>query len=193
MQANLLRELNATSTSEIGGLDYDTIIGAYDKINIEFFFDVPEEHALVILSHFVHDMSSEELILRQSAYRLLLLFVEFCGRILDEEAKSEKEGCWSSACIQQIINKFLLKHMGDAMNKEAAVQKVYTLFFICNYLVFEKLPFHLYVMCELSLMFNARMEVGRGDNGFEVIIDLESLSVKSLDFFDLLLYEFFFS
>ncbi|WOG89602.1 hypothetical protein DCAR_0208840 [Daucus carota subsp. sativus] len=123
--ANLLRELNATSTSEIGGLDYDTIIGAYDKINIEFFFDVPEEHALVILSHFVHDMSSEELILRQSAYRLLLLFVEFCGRILDEEAKSEKEGRWSSACIQQIINKFLLKHMGDAMNKEAAVQKVW--------------------------------------------------------------------
>lgn len=126
MQANLLHELNAPSTSEMGGLDYDAILGAYEKINIDFFYDVQVEHALVILSHFVHDMSSEELILRQSAYRLLLLFVEFCGRILDQEAKLEEEVCWSGACIQHIINKFLLKHMGDAMNKEATVQKVYT-------------------------------------------------------------------
>lgn len=109
----------------MGGLDYDTIMGAYDKINIDFFYNVQEEHALVILSHFVHDMSSEELILRQSAYRLMLLFVEFCGQILDQEVKSEKEGCWSRASIQHIINNFLLKHMGDAMNKEATVQKVY--------------------------------------------------------------------
>lgn len=123
--ANLLHELNAPSTSEMGGLDYDTIIGAYDKINIDFFYSVQEEHALVILSHFVHDMSSEELILRQSAYRLMLLFVEFCGQILDQEVKSEKEGCWSRASIQHIINNFLLKHMGDAMNKEATVQKVW--------------------------------------------------------------------
>ncbi|KAK1375649.1 DRIM domain-containing protein [Heracleum sosnowskyi] len=123
--ADLLHELNAPSTSEMGGLDYDTIIGAYDKINIDFFYDVQEEHALVILSHFVHDMSSEELILRQSAYRLMLLFVEFCGQILDQEVKSEKEGCWSRASIQHIINNFLLKHMGDAMNKEATVQKVW--------------------------------------------------------------------
>lgn len=87
MQANLLHELNAPSTSEMGGLDYDAILGAYEKINIDFFYDVQVEHALVILSHFVHDMSSEELILRQSAYRLLLLFVEFCGRILDRSTK----------------------------------------------------------------------------------------------------------
>lgn len=122
--ANLLRELNAPSISEMGDLDYDTILGAYDKIKIDFFYSVREEHALVILSHFVHDMSSEELILRQSAYRVMLLFVEFSGQILDQDVQNEKE-CWSAACIQCIINKFLLKYMGDAMNKEASVQKVW--------------------------------------------------------------------
>lgn len=123
LQANLLRELNAPSTSEMGDLDYDTILGAYDKIKIDFFYNVREEYALVILSHFVHDMSSEELILRQSAYRVMLLFVEFSGQILDQDVNNEK-GCWSAACIERIINKFLLKYMGDAMNKEASVQKV---------------------------------------------------------------------
>lgn len=123
MQAKLLRELNATSAMEMGGLDYDVVLNAYEKINIEFFYTVREEHASVILSHFVHDMSSDELILRQSAYRIMLLFVEFCGKILDEEVKCN-EGHWSGACIRRMINGFLLKHMGDAMNKEAAAQKV---------------------------------------------------------------------
>ncbi|KAK3004391.1 hypothetical protein RJ639_018254 [Escallonia herrerae] len=69
-------------------------------------------------------MSSEELILRHSAYRVLLLFVEFCGIVLEGEVKPD-EGCWSGACIQRLINNFLLKHMGDAMNREASVQKVW--------------------------------------------------------------------
>lgn len=123
MQAKLLRELNETSALEMGGLDYDTVLGAYEKINIDFFYTVREEHASVILSHFVHDMSSEELILRQSAYRILLLFVDFCGKILNEEVKLN-EGYWSGACVERMINNFLLKHMGDGMNKEAAAQKV---------------------------------------------------------------------
>ncbi|KAK3010833.1 hypothetical protein RJ639_012410 [Escallonia herrerae] len=122
--AQLLCELNATSPLEMGGLDYDTILGAYGKLNIEVFYNIPEEHALVILSQFVHDMSSEELILRHSAYRVLLLFVEFCGIVLEGEVKPD-EGCWSGACIQRLINNFLLKHMGDAMNREASVQKVW--------------------------------------------------------------------
>ncbi|KAK2988996.1 hypothetical protein RJ640_013987 [Escallonia rubra] len=124
VSVQLLCELNATSPLEMGGLDYDTILGAYGKLNIELFYTIPEEHALVILSQFVHDMSSEELILRHSAYRVLLLFVEFCGIVLEGEVKPDK-GCWSGACIQRLINNFLLKHMGDAMNREASVQKVW--------------------------------------------------------------------
>lgn len=123
MQAKLVRELNSTSAVEMGGLDYDIIISAYEKINKDFFYTVKEKHALVILSHAVHDMSSEELILRQSAFRLLLSYIEFSAEILEQEMKSDDQSC-SESCVHRIINKFFFKHMGDAMNKEASTQKV---------------------------------------------------------------------
>lgn len=122
--AKLLREFNALSAVEMDVLDYDVIIGAYEKINIEFFCNVREEHALVILSHCVHDMSSQDLILRNSAYRLLLLFIDFCRKILYGELESNL-GCWSEACIQNTINNFFLKYMGNAMSKETSVLKVW--------------------------------------------------------------------
>ncbi|KAL3329329.1 hypothetical protein AABB24_036434 [Solanum stoloniferum] len=121
--ANLLRELNATSTVELGDLDYDTVIAAYEKISADFFHTVPEEHALIILSHAIHDMSSGDLILRQSAYRLLLSFVEFSSQILDRELKSDQES--SGAWVRHILSNFFLKHMGTAMNKEDTIQKVW--------------------------------------------------------------------
>ncbi|CBI17281.3 unnamed protein product, partial [Vitis vinifera] len=132
--AKLISELNATSVMEMGGLDYDTIVHAYEKMSMEFFYTIPENQALVILSHCVYDMSSNELILRHSAYRLLVSFVEFSIQILRLEVKSGHEmpeamvtsiadGCWTEACIQRMINKFLLKHMADAMGKETSVQK----------------------------------------------------------------------
>lgn len=123
MQAKLVRELNSTSAKEMGGLDFDSIIGAYEKISKDFFYTVKEKHALVILSHAVHDMSSEELILRQSAFRLLISYIEFSAELLKREMKSEDRS-WSESCIHQIINKFFFKHMGDAMKKEASNQKV---------------------------------------------------------------------
>nr|XP_018626916.1 small subunit processome component 20 homolog isoform X2 [Nicotiana tomentosiformis] len=121
--AKLLRELNATSTVELGDLDYDTIIAAYEKISADFFHTVPEEHALIILSHAIHDMSSGDLILRQSAYRLLLSFVEFSSQVLDRKLKSEQES--SGAWVRHILSNFFLKHMGTAMNKEDSIQKVW--------------------------------------------------------------------
>ncbi|MCD9558563.1 U3 snoRNP protein [Datura stramonium] len=121
--ANLLRELNATSTVELGDLDYDTVIAAYEKISADFFRTVPEEHVLIILSHAIHDMASEDLILRQSAYRLLLSFVEFSSQMLGKELKSEQES--SGTWIRHILSNFFLKHMGTAMNKEDTVQKVW--------------------------------------------------------------------
>ncbi|PSS35668.1 Small subunit processome component like [Actinidia chinensis var. chinensis] len=122
--AKLLRELNSTSAMEMGGLDYESVLNAYEKINKDFFYSVGEKHALVILSHAVHDMTSEELILRQSGYRLLLSFVEFSAEIFDRELESDDQ-CWSEVCILRIINNFLFKHMGDAMNKGAPIQKVW--------------------------------------------------------------------
>ncbi|XP_058180952.1 uncharacterized protein LOC131299427 isoform X1 [Rhododendron vialii] len=122
--AKLVRELNSTSAMEMGGLDYDSVIGAYEKISKDFFYTVKEKHAIVILSHAVHDMSSEELILRQSAFRLLLSYIEFSAELLEREMKSDDRS-WSESCIHQIINKFFFKHMGDAMNKEASTHKVW--------------------------------------------------------------------
>ncbi|XP_047962589.1 small subunit processome component 20 homolog isoform X2 [Salvia hispanica] len=117
--ANILRGLNATSAMEMGGLDHDTVLSTYEKVNVKFFYTIGEKHALPILAHAVHDMSSEEMILRQSAFRLLLSFVEFSGEILN--AYPEPDRMWSRA----IVNSFLLKHMGNAMNKEGTGKKVW--------------------------------------------------------------------
>lgn len=122
MQATILHELNATSDMDMGGLDYDKILAAYDKVNLEFFYTIREEHVLPILAHAVHDMSSEDLILRQSAFRLLLSFIEFSGQIFNGSTDSEQ--IWSKASIKHMVNSFILTHMGNAMVKEGVTKKV---------------------------------------------------------------------
>ncbi|WCJ33154.1 ARM repeat superfamily protein [Euphorbia peplus] len=119
--AKLLRELNATSALEMGGLDYDAIINAYEQINVDFFLSLIEDHAILILSHCVYDMSSDDLIMRQSAYRSLLSFVEFSTLILGGEV-SETDN-WTKSCVRRIMNKFLLKHMGNAVKEGSSIRK----------------------------------------------------------------------
>ncbi|KAF9622576.1 hypothetical protein IFM89_032475 [Coptis chinensis] len=132
--AKLLRELNAVSVLELDELDYDIRVSAYEKVNQKYFSTIREDHTLVILSHSVFDMSSEELILRQSAYRLFVSFVHFAALILDFDGNSKPEmpegmeaiesgSCWTKACVHRIIKKFFLKHMGEAMNKGISVQR----------------------------------------------------------------------
>ncbi|KAL6547887.1 hypothetical protein OROHE_009592 [Orobanche hederae] len=121
--AKVLRELNATSAMEMGALDYDKMLSAYEKVNVIFFRTIEKDHALSILGHAVNDMSSEEMILRQSAFRLLLSFVEFSGDILSGSLEGDQ--IWSRASIQPIVNNFLLKHMGNAMSKKGDGIKVW--------------------------------------------------------------------
>lgn len=83
MQAKLVRELNAMSLSEMGEIDYDTRVNAYEAITPELFSSSREEHALVILSHCIYDMSSDELIFRHSATKSLLSFIKFSGSFLE--------------------------------------------------------------------------------------------------------------
>lgn len=131
MKAKLLRQLNTTST--LGWLDHDAILNAYKVINADFFRNVQVEHALLILSHCVHDMSSEETTFVCSAQSSLLSFVDFSALILCQEGNSEQElsvmqntdGCWTKSCIQRITKKFLLKHMVDAMDGPLAITKVF--------------------------------------------------------------------
>ncbi|XP_027937625.1 small subunit processome component 20 homolog isoform X2 [Vigna unguiculata] len=127
--AKLLRQLNTTST--LGWLDHDAILDAYRIINIDFFGSVQVEQALLILSHCVHDMSSEETTFMCSAHSSLLSFVDFSALILHQEENSEEhisvmkntDNCWTKSCIQRVAKKFLLKHMADAMDGSLSVIK----------------------------------------------------------------------
>ncbi|XP_047154008.1 small subunit processome component 20 homolog isoform X2 [Vigna umbellata] len=127
--AKLLRQLNTTST--LGWLDHDAILDAYGIINIDFFGNVQVEQALLILSHCVHDMSSEETTFMCSALSSLLSFVDFSALILHQEENSEEhmsvtkntDNCWTKSCIQRVAKKFLLKHMADAMDGSLSVIK----------------------------------------------------------------------
>ncbi|XP_039130786.1 LOW QUALITY PROTEIN: small subunit processome component 20 homolog [Dioscorea cayenensis subsp. rotundata] len=145
--AKLLRRLNAVSASslEIGEPDYDTRVEAYGSIKPELFSVLKDDHALIILSQCVYDMSSEELVFRQSASRALLSFVQFAGPIVNSEKKycdeiiskfepqgdkvnttqrsSDTSVTWTKVSIQKIIKNIFLSNMGEAMKKDISVQK----------------------------------------------------------------------
>lgn len=134
MQGELVRELNATHGME-ADLDYDTVVNAYERVTTDFFYSVKEDHALLVLSQCVHDMSSSELIIKHSAYRALLAFVDFCAQIVNCEEKDNQEmpeamvvvenHSWTKSSIHQIVEKFIMKHIGDAMKNGATIKKVY--------------------------------------------------------------------
>ncbi|KAL9251872.1 Small subunit processome component 20-like protein [Drosera capensis] len=130
--ANLLGQLNATSAAEMENLDYDTILGAYDSIDMQYFSNLEVDHALVILSHCIHDMSSDELILRQCACGLLRSFVDFCASVCSQDIEDKElsdqmmetdETGWTKTCVQRIVNKFFFKHMGSAFAQGSTARK----------------------------------------------------------------------
>ena len=85
---------------------------------------------MCILSQCMQDMSSDELILRQSAAKSLLSFVLFAASILGNnmEDKEETGGSiiWTKICIVRIIKKTLLWNIGEAIYKDNSAQKVHT-------------------------------------------------------------------
>jgi U3 small nucleolar RNA-associated protein 20 len=131
LQAKLLRQLNTTST--LGLHDREVILEPYKIINTDFFRNCQVEHALLILSHCVLDMSSEKTTFVCSAQSSLLSFVDFSALMLLQEGNSEQElsvmqntdGCWTKSCVQRSIKKFLLKHMADAMDGPLAIRTVF--------------------------------------------------------------------
>ncbi|KAI3837631.1 hypothetical protein MKX03_029756 [Papaver bracteatum] len=129
--AKFVHDLNAMSMSEMDELDYDTRINAYESVNSGFFYRLRKDHALVILSHAVHDLSSEELIIRQSASRLLLSFIQFSAKVLGSDPMDCEDmiepmvvsETWTKKCVEPIIKNFILKHMGEAMSREISIQR----------------------------------------------------------------------
>lgn len=92
-----------------------------------------------ILSHCVYDMSSEELILRQSASRALQSFLDFSASVMnndvskysidDKSRETNTKSICTMDCIQKILEKTYLHNMGVAMTKDMSIQKV------CMYLL----------------------------------------------------------
>uniref|UniRef100_A0A7N1A2N7 ARM repeat superfamily protein n=1 Tax=Kalanchoe fedtschenkoi TaxID=63787 RepID=A0A7N1A2N7_KALFE len=131
--AGLLRQLNATSSVDIGGLDFDASIRAYGKITADSFRAVRPDHVVLILSHLIYDMSSEEIILRHSAYRSLLSFVDFASSALSKNLTEDggevimtdinDKSCWTEEQILRIINKIIINHLGNVMSKPTPGQK----------------------------------------------------------------------
>ncbi|KAK8959123.1 hypothetical protein KSP40_PGU003577 [Platanthera guangdongensis] len=139
--ARILHDLNAMSSMDTEEFDYDTRVGAHEKICPELFSSLGVDHSLPILSHSMYDMSSGELILRQCAVNSLLAFVQFASSYLktdssnsyEHEAECKQESGvavktggrtnWTKASIQWSINELFLKNIGEAMTKEIFIQK----------------------------------------------------------------------
>ncbi|EES00968.2 hypothetical protein BDA96_03G215700 [Sorghum bicolor] len=131
--AGFIRDLNAVSASELGELDYDTRLNTYDKVRPQLFLGLTEEHVGAILSHCVYDMSSEELILRQSASRALQSFLDFSASVMnddlskfsidDKSRENNTRSICTMGCIQKILEKTYLHNMGVAMTKDISIQK----------------------------------------------------------------------
>ena len=108
------------------------------------FLGLTEEHVGAILSHCVYDMSSEELIFRQSASRALQSFLDFSASVMnndeskysvetadDKSGENNSRNICTMSCIEKILEKTYLHNMGVAMTKDVSIQKV------CMYLFFS--------------------------------------------------------
>ncbi|EOA25292.1 hypothetical protein CARUB_v10018607mg [Capsella rubella] len=125
-------EMNATSPMEVDDLDYETIIRAYAKIDAGFFNKSSEQHMMIILSQSLYNISSSEVTLKDCAFNLLCIFIEFSASILCQEASAhsdngqevlKSDASWTGDRVLWIINKFILKHIGDALNKGISTGK----------------------------------------------------------------------
>lgn len=141
LPAKLVGDLNAISPSTVGEYDYDKRLAAYEKISPQLFSNIGESHTLLILSHCVYDVSSEDLSLRHSASSCLLSFIQFSASVLESEEAMQQEdiqddlkskkpnhinmverglldscinyGCgnWSKVSVKHAIYKFFLAHV----------------------------------------------------------------------------------
>lgn len=133
LQAKCVRDMNAISPMEVDDLDYDTIVNAYGKIDADFFNKSSEQHIMIILSQSLYNISSKEITLKDCACNLLCTFVEFSASILCQEASahsgigkevSKSDASWTGDRILRIMNKFILNHIGDPVNRGKSSGKV---------------------------------------------------------------------
>ncbi|CAA6658531.1 unnamed protein product [Spirodela intermedia] len=141
--AKLVHDLNASSATELDEIDYDTRISAYDAVTVQLFSSLGHDRASIVLSQCFNDIASD-LILRQTASRALVSFIDFAalflgcdakghddaksdglmlGNALNKETETVDANVWTRKQILKIIAKFFLQNMGETMNKEISSQK----------------------------------------------------------------------
>ncbi|KAH0878443.1 hypothetical protein HID58_065837 [Brassica napus] len=123
--AKCVSDMNATSPMEVDDLDYETIMDAYANIDVDFFNESSEQHMMIILSQSLYNMTSKEVMLKDCACNLLCTFIEFSASLLCQEASAHSDSGkevsksvarWTGDRVLWIMNKFILKHIGDAVN-----------------------------------------------------------------------------
>jgi hypothetical protein len=92
LQANQLADLNAMSTSTIEEFDYNRRLQAYERMDTPFFSHLNRPMALLILSHVVYDMGSDDMSLRHSSSSCLQAFVRFASSLPEEECPEDLRG-----------------------------------------------------------------------------------------------------
>ncbi|XP_023633717.1 U3 small nucleolar RNA-associated protein 20 isoform X2 [Capsella rubella] len=134
--AKRIRDMNAISAMEVDDLDYEKIVNAYVEINADFFNKSSEQQTMIILSQSIYNVSSESIMLRGSAQKLLSSFIDFSASILCEEASAHSEFgkevkisdvSWTRDRILCILRNFILKHIGDAINSGGIIIKEWIL------------------------------------------------------------------
>lgn len=125
--------MNAISAMEVDDLDYEKIVDAYVEINADFFNKSSEQHTMIILSQSIYNISSESIMLRGSAQTLLSSFIDFSAAILSQEASAHSgfgkeikiaDASWTGNRILFILRSFILKHIGNAINRGGTIIKV---------------------------------------------------------------------
>jgi U3 small nucleolar RNA-associated protein 20 len=134
--AKRVRDMNAISAMEVDDLDYEKIVNAYVEINADFFIKSSEQHTMIILSQCIYNVSSESIMLRGSAQKLLSSFIDFSASILCREAPAHSEFgkevknadvSWTGDRVLCILRNFILKHIGDAINRGGIIIKEWIL------------------------------------------------------------------
>lgn len=133
LQAKCVSDMNATSPMKVDDLDYETIMDAYAKIDVDFLNESSEQHMMIILSQSLYNMTSKEVMLKDCACNLLCTFIEFSASLLCQEASAHSDigkevsksvARWTGDRVLWIMNKFILKHIGDAVNNGISCGKV---------------------------------------------------------------------
>ncbi|CDY14719.1 BnaC05g19760D [Brassica napus] len=96
--AKCVSDMNATSPMEVDDLDYETIMDAYANIDVDFFNESSEQHMMIILS------------------QTSLLCQEASAHSDSGKEVSKSVARWTGDRVLWIMNKFILKHIGDAVN-----------------------------------------------------------------------------